>query len=346
VRRVRAAAGALAAAVAAAALGLAAPAQADTERYLQFSDDRIVESSGLAASRVHDGVIYTHNDSDAGPVVYAVGEDGDTRAALTLRDAPARDWEALAPGPGPDGGSYLYVGDIGDNILGWDDIRVMRFEEPEELEDGDVEFTLFRFAYADGKKRDAEALLVHPRTGRLYVVSKGNQGGGVYRAPEKLKTGSVNLLRRIADAPATVTDGTFTTDGEHAVLRGYRYAFIVDSEWKKVDELDSSWGFQGESIAATPDGDAMLFGSEGLGSSVYRTDLPAEIGEGASPSPSPSKKGKKKSSASPDPDGEDDGEATGDEHHEGLPFVDGRTVAGIGALSLAGLVLVLFVRRG
>lgn len=339
---------ALAAGVAAAALGcLATGASADSERVFQFDDDRIVESSGLAASAVHDGVVYTHNDSDAGPVVYAVGPDGRTRAALTLRDAPARDWEAIAPGPDPDGRPALFVGDIGDNILGWDDIRVMRFREPDELADGEVDFKLFRFRYADGKSRNAEALLVHPKTGRLYVVSKEDDGGAVYRAPAELKTGAVNLLRKVADAPATVTDGAFTTDGKHAVLRGYFYADIVDSEWDKVDKMSATWGMQGESVAATTDGEAMLFGSEGLGSSVYRVDLPDRIGDGASPSPSPSKKAKgkgKRASASPSPgsDEDDDGEST----HEGLPFVDGRAIAGVGALSLGALILVLFVRRG
>ena len=352
----RAGAAALACAVFSAALACLAPAAgADDERLFQFEDRRIVESSGLAASAVHDGVVYTHNDSDDGPYVYAVDGEGKTVATLTLPDAPARDWEAIAPGPGPDGKPSLFVGDIGDNITGWDEIRVMRFAEPDKLADGEVDYKLFRFRYADSKSRNAEALLVHPKTGRLYVVSKNDQGGAVYRAPETLKTGSINILRKVADAPATVTDGAFTLDGEHAVLRGYFYADIVDPgrDWAKVDKLQAPWGMQGESVAATRDAEAMMFGSEGLGSSVYRVELPEKIGESARPSPSPSKssgtKKKPAKSASPGPekkDSEDSKDSKDGDSHEGLPFVDGRTVAGVGAVSLGVLILVLFVRRG
>ena len=35
-------------------------------------DPRITESSGLAASRLHPGIYWTHNDSDDGPYLYAV----------------------------------------------------------------------------------------------------------------------------------------------------------------------------------------------------------------------------------------------------------------------------------
>ena len=37
-----------------------------------ITDPRITESSGLAASRQHPGIYWTHNDSDDGPYLYAV----------------------------------------------------------------------------------------------------------------------------------------------------------------------------------------------------------------------------------------------------------------------------------
>ena len=63
--------------------------------------------------------------------------------------------------------------------------------------------TTLRFAYADGRSHNAEALLVHPKTGRLYVVTKNSSGGAVYRAPAQLRTGAVNILTKVADAPAS-----------------------------------------------------------------------------------------------------------------------------------------------
>jgi hypothetical protein len=255
----------------------------------------------------------------------------------------------MAPGRDPQGHPALWVGDIGDNITGWTDSRIIRVREPETLTDADVPFTVFRFRYADGRSRNAEALLADPRTGRLYVVSKRDQGdAAVYRAPEKLRTDGFNLLRRVADAPAEVTDAAFTSDGGHAVIRGYFYAKIVDRDWKVVDTMTPPLQMQGESVAAAPDGRAMYFGSEGVGSTVWRVPLPERLGgTGEDPTPTPAAtkkakgakaKAKAKSKATPSPE-----PAAGS---EGLPGVDGKMIAGLGALGLGGHILDLVARRG
>src|SRR5689334_12693906 len=88
-----------------------------------ITDPRIKESSGLAASRIHPGVYWTHNDSDDGPYVYAVDSaTGKTVARVTLTGiGTPRDVEAISLGP--DG--QLYVGDIGDNLNGtWDHVWI------------------------------------------------------------------------------------------------------------------------------------------------------------------------------------------------------------------------------
>jgi hypothetical protein len=264
--------------LAALTVAASAPPPVEEEPLFAFQDDRITESSGLAVSALHDGVVYTHNDSGGDPVLFAVGPDGRTRAVLHLRDAKARDWEALAPGP--DG--TLWVGDIGDNGAWWDEIWVYRVVEPWTLRDADVEWTRYRLRYADGN-RNAEALLVDPRTGRLYVVSKEDSRGGVYVAPPELRTGGVNELRRIADAPAEVTDGAFLPDGGRVVLRGYFSATVFDREWRAVRSLSVPVQRQGESLAATRDGTAVIVGSEGGNEEVWRVPL-AEPAALAAPS--------------------------------------------------------------
>jgi hypothetical protein len=234
-----------------------------------YQDPRITESSGLAVSARHDSVVYTHNDSGDRPVLYAVGPDGGTRAVLTLRGTSARDWEALAPGR--DG--TLWVGDIGDNRGSWNEIRVYKVDEPRVLRSADVGWTRYRLRYEDGA-RNAEALLVDPRTGRLYVVSKQDKGASIYAAPLQLRSDGVNVLRRVAGAPAEVTDGAFLPDGSRLVLRGYFSAVVLDRSWRTVTSLTVPLQPQGESLAATRDGTAVLVGSEGRSSQVWRVPLP------------------------------------------------------------------------
>jgi hypothetical protein len=271
----RRAAAALAALIALAPTCAAADPPPDEARTVfAISDADITESSGLAASQLHRGVLYTHNDSGGEPVIYAVGSDGRTAARLTLAGAGNRDWEAIAPGRDAAGRPVLWVGDIGDNLGVWRSIGVYQVREPARLRSQEVAWTRYRLRYADGP-RDAEALLADPRTGRLYVVSKEASGAGVYAAPATLRTDSVNVLRRVADAPARVTDGAYLPDGAYAVLRGYFSAVVVDRRWQPVASVDLPLQQQGESLAPAADGGSVLVGSEGPNSPVWKVPLPA-----------------------------------------------------------------------
>uniref|UniRef100_A0AAU3GVJ5 WD40 repeat domain-containing protein n=1 Tax=Streptomyces sp. NBC_01401 TaxID=2903854 RepID=A0AAU3GVJ5_9ACTN len=260
------------------------PAVADdgdgADRSFTIEDPRITESSGLAASRIHPGTYWTHNDSDDGPYVYAVdSRTGKTVATITMKGVgEPRDVEAISLGP--DGN--LYVGDIGDNLDGtWDHVWIYRFPEPKKLADATVHATQFDVTYADGA-RNAEALMVHPKTGRVYIASKREGGGGLYEGPEKLTTGGNNVFRRVGEVP-WVTDGAFSPDGKELVLRSYfsARAYVFAKGRLGADHAVSApLQGQSESVTYTADGSAMMFGSEGKNSEVARVDV-----EGRSASP-------------------------------------------------------------
>jgi len=271
----------LAAALAAVLLaGVALPASAQpvegAEVAVRLQDPRIQESSGLALSRRHPEVLWTHNDSGDGPRLYAVGADGRTLATLTLAGVQARDWEAMAAGRDDRGRPALFVGDIGDNLDQWPEVAVYRVTEPARLGDATVAAVRYRLGYADGP-RNAEALLVDPRSNRLYVATKEPDGGGLYRAPARLRTDRLNLLHRVARVPPLVTDGAFAPDGRSFVLRDYQVAFAYTAAGRRVGELPLPPQYQGESITVAPDGHSVLVGSEGLASEVWRVPLPASI---------------------------------------------------------------------
>ncbi|MEU9134152.1 WD40 repeat domain-containing protein [Kitasatospora sp. NPDC048540] len=274
-RAVRAGAAAVAAAVlgVGAAAGPAGAAGLPREAFT-ISDPRITESSGLAASRAHPGVYWTHNDSDDGPYVYAVDSQGRTVATVILRGIKPRDVEAISLGP--DG--RLYLGDIGDNRDGtWPEVWIYRFDEPKELRDQTVDAVRYRVRYEDGP-RDAEALMVHPVTGRAYIASKRQSGGRLYQGPETLSDSGVNLFHPIADVPWT-TDGAFSPDGTRLVLRGYFSATAYrwqDGHPVEDGSVNVPFQRQGESVTYSADGTALLFGSEGKDSTVWRETLDAK----------------------------------------------------------------------
>jgi hypothetical protein len=268
------------AAVAALLCCLAVPASAQevpgAEVVLRLRDPRIVEASGLAVSRRHPGVLWTHNDSGDPARLFAVGADGRTRAVLTLAGVEARDWEALAAGRDDHGRPALLVGDIGDNNGVWPDVSVYRVPEPARLADATVAASRYRLRYPDGS-HNAEALLVDPRNNRLYVATKAEAGAGLYQAPAGLRSDRPNVLRRVAGVPPIVTDGAFAPDGRSFVLRDYQRAFVYTTPGHRVGAFDLPLQFQGESIAVSADARSVLVGSEGFDSDVWRVPLPASV---------------------------------------------------------------------
>ncbi|AZS73602.1 hypothetical protein DDE74_23980 [Streptomyces lydicus] len=254
------------------------PAAADEPDGFTISDPRITESSGLTASRTHPGIYWTHNDSDDGPYLYAVdGKSGRTVARITLRGVGApRDVEAISAGPDGD----LYVGDIGDNLGGsWSHVWIYRFPEPKRLRDTTVTATQFVVKYADGP-RDAEAMMVHPKTGRVYLASKKQGGGGaLYEGPRQLTASGANTFRKVAPVDLWVTDGAFSPDGTRLVLRSYFGSRIYrwqDGRPKDLGSVGVPVQQQGESVTFTADGRTLMYGSEGGDSAVEPVGLSDE----------------------------------------------------------------------
>ncbi|GGK96718.1 hypothetical protein Sme01_35060 [Sphaerisporangium melleum] len=248
----------------------------DKQRLLfRFKDPRITESSGLAVSPTHKNVVYTHNDSGAGAQFYAVGADGRTLATFTVAGAASRDWEAMAASVDPQTGqSVLWFADIGDNLNGgWPDYSIYKVAEPKVLRDATVQAVRYRFRYKDGN-RNAEGIMVHPATGRLYVVSK-EFAGSVYAAPARLRTDKVNILRRVAPAPIMATDAAYAPDGSSFVIRTYFSASVYRAPGDLITRVSMPSLQQAESIAYTRDGRSLLTGTEGANSPVYQVPLPA-----------------------------------------------------------------------
>src|SRR6266542_32132 len=246
----------LAAALAACAAGLVLVAPSGTAAAgdraavaFTIRDPRITESSGLAASQVHPGVLYTHNDSGDAARVFAVGPDGRVLATLRLAGVQARDWEAIAAGRDQRGQPALFVGDVGDNRGTWPSVAVYRISEPAALRNATVPARRYRLRYPDGP-RNAEA-------------------------PATLRSDQVNLLRRVASVPSWITDGAFSPDGRTFVLRGYLDAYVYTASGTRLDSFSLPAQEQGESVTYTRDGRDLLVGSEGADSPVWRVGLPA-----------------------------------------------------------------------
>ncbi len=336
----------------------ASPASAKTRTDRVIEDSRITESSGLAPSRIHADVLWTHNDSGNPNQIYAIAKNGSTAATLTVSGEENRDWEAItsfrSPAAAPSAGQNLIaIGDIGDNDAVHPSVRIVIIKEPESLTDQSVTpIRVLRLTYPGGPT-DAESLLSDPKTGRLYIVSKTLFGSTLYAVPPKIwpgkgATGTSDLteLTEVAQmGPAFVTDGAFLPDGNMAI-RGYGNISIVaapstakNGRLKTLASKALPDQKQGESIAIMDDGAYALIGSEGKDSPILRIKIPrvapTETSEAAS---SPASSGQK-----PTDTAQKLRDLTGGDRN--LPLLVGVGGAAVLLVALIGAAIALRPRR-
>lgn len=257
-------------------LSLAPPVQAldGVREVCRFTDDRFTEISGMTYSQRHPGVLYLHNDSSGGPLIYAVdARTCRTRATLRIAGIPARDLEGIASGRDPRGRPVLWLADIGDNRDSWPDVRVHRIREPRRLVDQTLRAGTYRFTYPD-RPHNAEAILADPSSDRVWVVTKQSARGRLYVLPS-LRRDRVSVARPVADVGAFVTDGAVSPDGSRYVLRDYVDAEVFEGlpPGRNARTVYLPVQFQGEAVTWTSDGSALLVASE-RDDRLLRVELP------------------------------------------------------------------------
>jgi hypothetical protein len=260
------------------------------------ANETLAEASGLVASRNNPGVLWSHNDSGGHGRVYAMSEDGRDLGVYVLEDTGTTDWEDIALGPGQrPSQSYLYIGDIGANKASRSRIAVYRVLEPKvnvrqraPMRHKLLPHDVLWLRYPDSVSRDAETLMIDPKTSDLYVVTKVVLGSPhVYRARAPLRAGRVIELTHVSSLDLTsatglslglVTGGDISADGQWVVIRTYTDAFV----WRRprghdVGEILRTTPCriplvaepQGEAIAWAPDSGGYFTLSEGNKPPIY-----------------------------------------------------------------------------
>lgn len=247
------------------ATAVAAPDWAPVTKKCVVKDARIVENSGISRSTYQRPVWFAHNDSGDDARFFVLGRRCGTKAVFKVPGATSRDWEDMAVGPD----HTLWFGDIGGNNPR-SVVNVIRVKEPRTLRSRNIGYKSFELAYPDGE-HNAEGLMVRPRSGRVYVVTKSASDAAIYRAPLVLDPDNPNLLTKVADAPAGSTGADFSRDGEYFVVRGYRRAYVFDSiDDQKPVEIDLPSAHRAGEAVMFARGGSLYFGAEGQRQWLWR----------------------------------------------------------------------------
>lgn len=259
-----------------------------------ITDTALKEISGIEAGVVNPNLYWVHNDSGDTARVFAVNASGATQRIYSLTGASAVDWEDIAIGPGPTAGaSYLYLADIGDNATSRSEIVVYRVLEPTVTAGVATSLSgvaALRLRYPDGA-HNAEALLIDPVSGELFVVEKTAQGGTarLYRAPANLAAGSLTTLTLAgtlalpAGSTNLVTGADVSPDGTQVAVRTYAAVLL----WNRTAGASLSAVLagtpctgpvpaesKGEAIAFRPDGRGYVTVGEGSGAVLHTFTAP------------------------------------------------------------------------
>ena len=255
------------------------------------------ELSGLALSRADAGVLWGHNDTGGGAVLYRLGPAGEDYGAVPVAGARASDWEDIAAFE-HDGRPALLVADVGDNFAVRADATLYAFSDPGRTGTPALLWRL-AFRYPDGA-RDCEAVAVDPRNREVLLISKRNRPPRLYRlhlpdsAPAAAQVAEYlgdlavpaqhlaeRVLRPFGNSPTALD---ISRDGALAAvvtpLRAYVWRRAPGANWAQaltqppaaVLELPAL--AQVEAVAFSADGRELILGSEGRPGRLARIAVP------------------------------------------------------------------------
>ncbi|MCY7358731.1 MAG: PE-PGRS family protein, partial [Rudanella sp.] len=197
----------------------------------QFSSDpssvgiipgQIDEASGMVDSRSIPGNLWVQQDGGSPAELALLGYDGKLKGKISIPNAQNIDTEDMSSGPGPQANvNYIYLGDIGDNNAQHASRTIYRFPEPASLTTPIQQVERINYRYPDGP-RDAEALLVDPRTRDIYIVSKRETRVRLYRLKYPQNINEVTVAESLGEIPVSVVTGaSISPDGTEILLRTY-----------------------------------------------------------------------------------------------------------------------------
>ncbi len=234
----------------------------------RITSDKLREISGLAASGLHRGVLWGHNDAGKSKArLFAISTTGRHLSTWKLKGVDPVDTEDVAVAPcaalGPRAlYSCIYLGDVGDNEHKRDYVAVYRVQEPHTLppmaaagERAPVErfkkkkVTHLRLRYpkasqvsarlrARAERPNSEAMVVLRDT-RMVMITKRNDGiARVFRAApdpagialaKPLGTLELRVPPGNADTASPATGADLTADGRWLAVRTYARLFVFDT---------------------------------------------------------------------------------------------------------------------
>jgi hypothetical protein len=262
----------------------------EAEKVCLLNDDRLSEGSGLAASRTHQGFVWSHNDGGHASELFLLNaSSGKIVANCLLEKVRQVDWEDMASFEW-DEKQWLVIADVGDNLRSRKTCQLLFVLEPEFREDElhrptaakrslKVEYTI-DFSYEDGP-RDCESVAVDVAGKSIWLASKASiardrtrpeTAAGAYRLDLDFAKTSQTATRVAQLDDPLITGMDISPNGKIAIVRNYTYASAYrrneNESWTdafkkgKPQQFGLPTQLQGEAICFAADSDSIWLSSE------------------------------------------------------------------------------------
>jgi hypothetical protein len=249
---------------------------ADSQDQGIVENREIDEASGMVSSYRNKGLLWTHNDSGDKNRIFSMDAGGKGTREFYIEGAINRDWEAISMATFPEG-SFIYVGEIGDNNAEFPTCAIYRVQEPEITSATPQSNTLknvqkITYKYADGA-RDAEAFLIDQSSKDIFIISKRESSKRLYRLPYPQSftlTNTAEFVQELtfsngAGSPLYIVDGNVSADNQEIIIKNYLQIFY----WRRganesiPDALKRTPKIQ--PYFAEPQGEGLCFAQDGSG---------------------------------------------------------------------------------
>ena len=243
------------------------------------------EASGLAASRLNRGYLWSHNDSGDKNRIFLFDTYGKGKYEFTIQGAENRDWEDMAVVKESDGSATIYVADFGDNNAVYSSYAIYWFKEPVITASTPALNTITQvnkvtFTVSDGS-RDMECLLVDQQTKDLFIISKRETQKHLYKIPaSNMVSGSStkaeylqtldNISQPFSSAAQVIqgfyiTAGSVSPDNTEILVKNYLEIYY----WKRKEgeTIPQALARQAKTVPyqMEPQGEGITFAEDGAG---------------------------------------------------------------------------------
>lgn len=248
----------------------AAPGASPTSEPAQVAVKPVIkEGSGIADSKTHPGKLWVIEDSGNPPELILLGHDGTNGTRIPVPGASNRDWEDVVVA-----GSFLYIGDIGDNEQKAGNYTIYKMPEPTAGAISASNVEPIRFRYADGA-HDAEGFLVDPQSGDIYIITKRDAAAQVYRIAAGYSVTTQNIAEKVATLSYNgVVSAALSPSGKQVLVKTYDtiYAYARNAGETLAaafTQKPAILPYKGE-----PQGEALCFKNDGSGYFTLSEQLP------------------------------------------------------------------------